>query len=256
MVKKTCFFILGLLISVARNPCCSHLLFWWTHLYLSFNSITKRHIILDFKTLSIHFSLLWFAFGFVSVSLSLTSSQSSVQALWFIAHATGSKQLVRFRLLYQSSAELQDMNKHRKFRLNMVRKGHISWFLHLATKRQGKGFNMYGNFNSKLETLFISPLEAFLRLLQVWTNRNNTEIKCYLQTHLEGEALKRFWAEGGLYMLEESIACNSFKAWFALLSVFHSGSAVFLGFVCYRKAGFCPIPHAAQLCNCCMVPWK
>lgn len=145
------------------------------------------------------------------MSLPLTSSQSSVQALWFIAHTTGSKKLVRFRLLYQSSPELQDINKHGTFRLNMVIKGHISWLLHLAAKRQEKALNMHGIFRFKLETLFINPLKAFLRLLQVWTNRNNTEIKCYLQTHLKGEALKRFWAEGGLCMLEETIASTTLR---------------------------------------------
>lgn len=181
-------------------------MFWWIHLYISSKSITKRHVILDFKTLSKHLSLFWFAFGFVSMSLALTSSQSSVQALWFIAHTTGSKMLVRFRLLYQSSPELQDINKHRKFRLNMVIKGHISWLMHLATKRQEKTLNMHGNFNSKLETLFINPLKAFLRLLQVWRKRINTEIKCYLQTHLTGEVLKRLF-----------------------LFSMHSGSPAFLG---------------------------
>lgn len=118
--------------------------------FISFNSITKRHIILDFKTLSIHLSVFWFPFGFVSMSLPLTSSQSSVQALWFIAHTTGSKKLVRFRLLYQSFPEPQDINKHGIFRLNMVIKGHISWLLHLATKRQEKICMEISTLNWKL----------------------------------------------------------------------------------------------------------
>lgn len=193
-------------------------------LSLSFNSITKEHIILDFKTLSIHFILVWFASVFVSKSLPLTSSQSSIQALWFIAHTTGSKKLVRFRLLYLSSPGLQDINKHRKFRLNMVIRSHISWLLYLATKRWERTFNMYGNFNSKLETLFIDPLIGFLRLLQTWTNRNNTELKCYSEIHFGGETslikMEIFWVERGVYVMQEAITSIGFKAWSALLSVF------------------------------------
>lgn len=99
------------------------------------------------------------------MSLPLTSSQSSVQALWFIAHTTASKKLVRFRLLYQSSPEIQDINKHRKFRLNILIKGHISWLLHLATKRQEKNIEYAWKFQLKTGNFIYQSPESLLKTI-------------------------------------------------------------------------------------------
>lgn len=187
----------------------------------------------------------------------LTSSQSSVQALWFIAHTTASKKLVRFRLLYQSSPELQDINKHRKFRLNIIIKGHISWLLHLATKRQEKNIEYAWKFQLKTGNFIYQSPESLLKTITSVNKQKEYWNQMLFANSFERWGTKKILSSRRTLHVGRNHGFSQLQGFICSLCFpCHSGSAAFVGSVSCRRVEFCPLAQAAQLWNCSLVPWQ